>query len=119
MAMGATLQIINSTGSAIMFTGINQVNDDATWSVVPPAGTQIPNGQSVVIGMANSSVFFAPRGVGASCVFVCQSNFAAGEIDFDDPAIGAHSFNFGNTAVFDYTVTNPSGNTYVVQISLV
>lgn len=118
MAMGASLEIINQTGSAIMFTQINQVNDDATWSVVPPAGTVIANGGSTTISMGNASVIIAPRGVGASCVFVCQGNFKAGSIYFDDPAVGAHSFDFDQSGVFKYDVQNPTGNSYVVTIAL-
>jgi hypothetical protein len=118
MAMGASLQIVNNTGSAIKFTQIAQVNDDATWSVVPPAGTLIKNGSSVTISMGNASIIIAPRGVGASCIFMCQRNFEAGSIYFDDPAVGAHSFDFDQSGVFNYDVQNPTGNSYVVTITI-
>lgn len=118
MSMSASLEIINSTGSNIMFTQINTVNDDATWSVVPPTGTLIPSTQSQSIAMGNSSMIPFVRGVGANCVFMCQSNFKPGTIYFDDPAVGQHSFSFDQSGVFKYDVTNPSGNAYIVTITL-
>lgn len=118
MAMGSVLTIVNATGSNIMFTNISQVNDDTTWTVKPQAGTLITNRGQVSIEMGNSSVFIAPRGVGADCSFMCQGNFQAGNIYFDDPAVGAHSFSYGNTEVFSYMAQNTSGNNYTVTISL-
>lgn len=117
MAMSASLEIMNDTGSSLMFTSIDQVNDDATWSVVPPVGTPIPNGKSVVISMGNSSVFFAPKGVGADCKFVCEGNFKMGQVYFDDPAVGEHTFTYDDQEVFGYAVTNPTGNSYVVTVT--
>lgn len=118
MAMTASCKLINNTGSMILFTSITQVNDDATWDVNPPAGTQIQDGSSTLIAMGNSSVFFAPQGVGFSAQFVCQSNFQPGGVSLDDPAVGEHSFSLGNTARFNYQITNPQGNDYQVVISL-
>jgi len=117
MSMSASLQIINNTGSMIMFTSIDTVNDDATWSA-PPDGYRLPTGQSATISMGNSSVFFAPRGVGADVRFICQGNFEMGQIYFDDPAVGAHSFQFDQSGKFDYAVANPTGNSYVVSVTL-
>lgn len=117
MSMSASLQIINNTGSDIMFSSVEQVNDDATWNA-PSSGQILTTGNNVVIAMGNSSVFFAPKGVGADVRFVCRSNFGLGQIYFNDPAVGAHSFNFDNSGLFKYEVTNPSGNSYVVNITL-
>jgi hypothetical protein len=117
MSMSASLEILNNTGSGIMFTTVDQVNDDATWAA-PAVGSVLPTGQSATIAMGNSSVFFAPRGVGANVYFICQSNFKMGQIYFDDPAVGEHSFNFDQSGVFNYAVTNLDGNSYVVAITL-
>ncbi len=117
--MSASLEIKNATGSVIKFSSINQVNDDATWSVAPLAGNPILNGSSVNISMGNSSVFIAPKGVGADCKFICLGGeYDFGQIYFDDPAVGAHSFTFSNEKVFSYTVDNPSSNSYIVTIGL-
>lgn len=118
MSMSASLEIVNNTGSNILFTQIGTVNDDATWSVVPPTGTIIPTGKSQSIAMGNSSIIPFVRGVGANCVFMCQNNFKPGTIYFDDPAIGPHSFNFDQSGVFNYDVQNPNGNSYIVTITL-
>lgn len=115
--MSASLEILNNTGSDIMFTSVDQVNDDATWSA-PSAGQVLSTGNNVVIAMGNSSVFFAPQGVGADVKFICRSNFGMGQIYFDDPAVGAHSFNFDSSGLFNYEVKNPSGNSYIVAITL-
>ncbi len=117
MAMSASLTIVNATGATIMFTQVSKVNDDSTWSA-PSVGTSLDTGDSTTIAMGNSSVFFAPQGVGANVYFVCQSNFQLGQIYFDDPAVGEHSFKYGNTAVFSYDTTNSSGNSYTVTVTL-
>ena len=96
---------------------MGQVNDDSTWSA-PPTGSKYNNGESFTIAMGNSSVPFAPQGVGFNMGFVCQSNFEAGGIYLDDPAVGAHHFTYGNTSVFSYPTQNPSGNSYTIQIEL-
>ena len=62
--------------------------------------------------------FFAPRGVGADVRFICQGNFEMGQIYFDDPAVGAHSFQFDQSGKFDYAVANLTGNSYVVSVTL-
>lgn len=118
MAMSATITLVNSTGSMLLITGVNPVNDDATLVGIK-AGDRIPNGASETLVMANSSVFIAPKGVGADITFVCQSNFQPGEIYLDDPAVGQHTFTFGNLPVFSYNVTNPAGNNYFVTVALV
>lgn len=102
MAMSASTKIVNNTGSVIKFTNVSQVNDDATWDVNPAAGTDITNGNSMLISMGNSSVFFAPKGVGFNATFVCQSNFQIGSVYLDDPAVGAHHFDYGNQEIFKY-----------------
>jgi hypothetical protein len=117
MSMAASLEILNNTGSMIMFTSIDQVNDDATWSA-PSKGDKLQTGKSATISMGNSSVFFAPRGVGADVRFICAQNFEMGQIYFDDPAVGAHSFQFDQSGNFNYAVTNPTGNSYVVAVTL-
>jgi hypothetical protein len=117
MAMSASLTILNNTGSDIIFTAVSQVNDDATWSA-PGIGDTLSTGNSTVIAMGNSSVFFAPKGVGANVYFICKSNFAIGQIYFDDPAVGEHSFAFDQSGKFNYAVSNPQGNAYTVAITL-
>ena len=119
MSMSASLTIKNNTGSIIKFISIDKVNDDATFSVNPPVNTNIANGASVQIAMGNSSVFFAPKGVGADCKFMCQSNFEAGQVYFSDPAVGSPTFNYGNESVFHYDKTDDGGNAYTVTVSLV
>ena len=117
MAMAASCTITNNTGSTILITECSQVNDDATWSA-PHPGSRYENGQSFTISMGNDSAPFAPRGVGFSLGFVCQANFEAGGIYFDDPAVGEHHFAYGNTGVFSYPTSNPGGNSYDVDIRL-
>jgi hypothetical protein len=117
MAMSASLEILNNTGSDIMFTNVGQVNDDATWSA-PNIGDTLATGKSATIAMGNSSVFFAPKGVGANVFFISKNTFSIGQIYFDDPAVGEHSFNFDQSGKFNYAVSNPSGNSYVVAITL-
>lgn len=116
MAMAASLQIKNKTGGKILFTQVSQVNDDATWSA-PGPGDVLNNDASVTIAMGNSSFLFV-RGVGANIGFISEKVFALGQIYFDDPAVGAHSFNFETSGVFNYHVSNPDGNSYIVDISL-
>ncbi len=118
MSMSASTKIVNDTGSEIMFSSVSKVNDDQTWDVTPSVGTHIKNGDNCLIAMGNSSVPFAPKGVGFKADFVCQSNFQAGSIHLDDPAVGKHEFKFYNKEVFHFHTTNPSGNTYVVTVSL-
>ena len=117
MAMSASLQIMNNTGSDLMFTSISPVNDDSTWSA-PAEGSVLASGSSDTISMGNSSVIFAPKGVGCNVKFICKDNFELGQIYLDDPAVGSHSFHFGNEGVFDYVVENPTGNSYVVKVLL-
>jgi len=118
MAMSASCTITNNTGATIMITNMGEVNDDAAFTA-PAVGTMIPNGQQFTISMGNDSVFFAPRGVGFNMGFICQGNFQLGGIYFDDPAVGAHSFSYTNTPVFNYPTQNPGGNVYTIQIGLV
>lgn len=113
MAMSASTTIVNSTGVKIKFTNISQVNDDATWAIQPGVGTLIDNGSSCLISMGNSSVIFAPKGVGFDATFVDQ-NLNIGRIYLDDPAVGAHHFQTGGDFKFD--IQNPSGNNYTVTI---
>ncbi|MBE0370348.1 hypothetical protein [Pseudoalteromonas aurantia] len=119
MSISASVTLINKTGSAIKITQCSHVNDDATFSGIS-VGDVIENGSSEKLKMGNSSVFLAPRGCGCDISFICQSNFEIGNIVFDDPAVGAHSFSFGNTEVFAYT---PGGDTsssdYTVTVSLI
>jgi hypothetical protein len=121
MAMGASLQLVNKTGYKIQFTSITQVNDDATFNINPAVGSIIDNDQSCLISMANSSVPFVPKGVGANAVFSCSVEFGSGgTIYFDDPAVGEHSFQFSSIpapGAFKYDVQNPDGNSYVVTIT--
>ena len=117
MALSAALTIKDSTGSLIKFTKVSPVNDDSTFSGIK-VGDSLQNGQSATQAMGNSSVVIAPKGCGADIQFVCQSNFEIGEVYLDIPAVGAHSFRYGNQDVFDYQTENPSGNNYTVTVSL-
>lgn len=112
MSMSASCTITNKTGGVIMFTTINKVNDDATWGINPPVRTRLENGQSCQIAMGNSSIF--PRGVGFNATFV-DGNFNVGDIYLDDPAVGAHHFAFNGN--FQFTDSNPAGNSYDVTIN--
>ncbi len=114
MSMSASCEIVNNTGKVIVFTNISQVNDDATWSINPPVGSKIQNGESCLISMGNSSVIFAPRGVGFNAVFV-DADLDTGQVYLDDPAVGAHHFQFGGN--FQFADSNPNGNSYVVEVS--
>ena len=111
MSMGASTQIVNNTSGIIMFTSIRKVNDDATWSINPPVGTKIKPGDSCTISMGNASFF--PRGVGFDSEFV-NTNLDTGGVYLDDPAVGKHHFSTNGN--FKFTITNPSGNTYVVDV---
>ena len=112
MAMGAQCTITNDTGSNIVFSSVGQVNDDSTWSVNPAPGTVIADGGTCVISMGNRSVF--PRGVGFNAQFVAPS-LKTGGIYLDDPAVGAHHFDFSGD--YNYKATNPSSNNYYVTIT--
>ena len=114
MAMAASTQIINKTNEVIMFTSISKVNDDSTWAIEPSVGTQIDVGDSCTISMGNSSVPPFVQGVGFNAQFV-DSSFQLGKIYLDDPAVGEHHFSTGGN--FNYKITNPTGNTYVVEVS--
>lgn len=114
MSMSASCQILNYTGGTIMFTSVTRVNDDATWSVEPSVGTHIEHGKSCTVSMGNSSVFFAPRGVGFKAEFADQK-LNMGMVYLDDPAIGPHEFKFKGP--FKISEENPRGNSYVVRIN--
>lgn len=114
MSMSASCKITNSTGGLIVFTNINQVNDDATWSITPNNTSKIKNGDSCQISMGNSSVIFAPKGVGFDATFV-DSNLDTGRIYLDDPAVGEHHFTTGGN--FNYEISNPNGNSYFIVIT--
>jgi hypothetical protein len=119
MAMGASLTIKNHTGHPLFFFSVLPVNDDATFSGIS-FGDQIQSGGQKTLAMANASVFFAPKGVGADLRFLCLNpgHEAAGNVYFSDPAVGSPTFHFGNQPVFLYTETNPNGNAYVIDIKL-
>jgi hypothetical protein len=119
MAMGASVTIENQTGSVIMVTNCSHINDDPTFYGIAK-GDILKNNESLTLSMGNASVFFAPRGVGCAIEFICQGNFSSGEIKFDDPAVGKHSFTYGGEDKFSYNETNPGGaNSYVISISLI
>jgi hypothetical protein len=116
--ISASITITNNTGSPLTFTTVDQVNDDADWSA-PAVGSTLQPCASVTISMRNKSVI-PPRGVGANIAFTCQINTDSGSIYFDDPAVGAHSFDFGNETVFSYTQANvESDNSYNITVGLV
>jgi len=110
--MSASTRITNNTGGIIKFTSISQVNDDATWDVQPGVGNIIQNGESCLISMGNSSFF--PKGVGFNATFV-DSDLSIGKVYLDDPAVGTHHFTTGGDFKFD--IQNPSGNTYLVNVT--
>lgn len=118
MAMTASCKITNNTGSEIVITSMGQVNDDASFQA-PPAGTKYANGESFTISMGNDSFPLAPKGVGFDMGFICLGNTQIGGVYLDDPAVGSHSFSYGNTKSFAYTTENPGGNVYDVNISSV
>lgn len=109
--MSASCTITNNTGGTLVFSNISKVNDDATWSINPPVGTKIENGQSCQIAMGNNSFF--PKGVGFNASFV-DSNLDTGSIYLDDPAVGSYHFSFNGN--FNYSQGNPNGNSYTVDI---
>ncbi|SMD34850.1 hypothetical protein SAMN04488029_2206 [Reichenbachiella faecimaris] len=117
MAMSASCTITNQTGSEIMITQMGKVNDDAGFTA-PSIGTKVSNGESFTISMGNDSFPIAPRGVGFNMGFIDFGNQQLGSIYLDDPAVGAHQFNYGNTPVFDYPTQNPGGNVYDIQIKV-
>ncbi|MFT6779343.1 MAG: hypothetical protein ACJAV1_003286 [Paraglaciecola sp.] len=119
MSISASVTVINKTGSSIKITQCTHVNDDATFSGIS-TGDVIENGNRQALKMGNSSVFFAARGCGCNIQFISQANFELGNILFDDPAVGEHSFSFGNTDVFAYTVGgDTSKSDYTVTVSVV
>jgi hypothetical protein len=118
MSISASLTVVNKTGSLIKITSCTHVNDDATFSGIS-TGDTIDNGKDRKLKMGNNSFVLAPRGCGCDIQFICQSNFDSGEIVFDDPAVGEHSFSFGNKNVFAYTVDGDSNSNYTVTINLV
>ena len=116
MSMGASITVVNNTGSTIMFTSVTKVNDDPTFSGISK-GQKLAAAASATLSMANSSAFPFVRGVGANIQFT-NSNFDMGGITLDDPAVGAHSFSYLNGAEFTYHTTNPNGNSYTVVVGL-
>lgn len=143
MALSASLTIKNSLqsapeymGSSITFTAIDQVNDDATWSV-PEANSILKSGLTANLAMGNSSVFFAPRGCGANVFFTYnymqdgEIYSQYGQIYLEIPAVGEHTL-WGHTNAippgnpkpttaipeFAYAITNNGGgNNYQVEVS--
>lgn len=111
--ISATVTVKNECSSFIVFTSVGQVNDDAEWSVSPAVSTKLQPGQTMTIGMGNESAPF-PKGVGFSSQFI-DSQYEVGSLGFDDPAVGAHSFSSGGP--FNFAITNPSNNNYVVVIT--
>lgn len=109
--MSASCTITNNTGGIIVFSSIGQVNDDSTWSIHPPVGTKIANGESCQIAMGNGSFF--PRGVGFNASFV-DSSLNTGGVYLNDPAVGEHHFEFNGR--FNFSDSNPNGNSYNVDI---
>lgn len=112
MSMSASTQIINDTSGILMFTTIGKVNDDATWAINPPVGTKLNNGESCTISMGNASFF--PRGVGFAAEFV-TAELETGGISLDDPAVGKHEFTTNGN--FNFAISNPNGNSYVVKVT--
>ena len=118
MAISASLQIFNSTSNNIKITGVSKVNDDATFAGIE-IGDIIKPDCSETLAMGNSSVFIAPRGCGADVSFViANDNIDIGDIHLDIPAVGKHHFTFANEDVISYEVSNPSGNNYIVRVSV-
>jgi hypothetical protein len=112
MSMSASCIITNNTGGTIVFSTINKVNDDSTWSVNPGVGTKIKDGGTCQIAMGNASFF--PKGVGFAASFV-DSNLDTGGVTLDDPALGKHEFTYNGN--FTFTAANPNGNSYTVNIT--
>jgi len=117
MAMSASCTITNNTGSTIIISAIGPINNDPGWSA-PGAGQKFKNGESFTIYMGGESLPITPEAVGFNLTFVCQSHQQTGGILFSDPAVGAHSFTYANTAIFDYSTQNPTGNSFSVEVSL-
>ncbi|MDJ0744885.1 MAG: hypothetical protein QNJ32_16185 [Xenococcaceae cyanobacterium MO_167.B27] len=117
MAASASLTLVNKTGSPIKITKVKSINNDSTFVGIN-VNDVIENEyqQTQVIG--NSSVVIASQGCGAYIGFVCESNFELGEVYLNIPAVGAHSFQYGNKEVFVYKTENTSENNYIVTISL-
>lgn len=110
--ISATVTMTNNTGNNIKFTNISQTNDDAEWGVNPPAPELVVNGSNVLVSMGNESVI-PPRGLGFNANFF-DSQMNVGSINFDDPAIGAHSFS--TSGPFNFAYTN-DGDNYFVSIT--
>ncbi|HXM01223.1 MAG TPA: hypothetical protein VN939_01385 [Chthoniobacterales bacterium] len=116
MALSASLEVINNTGSEIVVSDVDQVNDDSTWNA-PSSGTVVLNGQSVIVAMGNSSVFLAPQGCGCNFKFT-NAQSQTGNIYLDVPAVGEHTLNGGTVEnEFTYSFSNPTGNSYIATIS--
>ena len=110
--MSATVTMKNDTGGLIKFTNINPTNDDAEWGVNPPAPEAVAQGASVLVSMGNESAPF-PKGVGFNSNFF-DSAMNVGALNFDDPAVGKHSF--ATSGPFNFVYTN-SGDNYYVTIT--
>ncbi|OMH33607.1 hypothetical protein [Motiliproteus sp. MSK22-1] len=118
MALSASLKIVNHTSYSIKITSVEKVNDDSTFAGID-VGDVIASDGSETLAMGNSSVFIAPKGCGADIGFVIgDTNMDLGAIRLDIPAVGAHSFSYGNESVVSYDTTNPSGNNYEVAVGL-
>ena len=117
MAASASVRIVNDTDSLILITGVSHVNDDPTFHGIK-SGDRLSSGESKTLSMGNESFIGFPRGVGCDITFVCQENFKPGHVHFDDPAIGKHSFSFGDTSAFHYKTETESDDFYQVKISL-
>jgi len=118
MSMSASCTFTNSTGSVIKITTMGTVNDDASFNA-PPVGTVYQPNDQFTISMGNSSVPFAPRGVGFNMGFICQSNFDIGGVYFEDPAVGTPNWSYGNTTAFAYAEAGGNGgNVYTVDLKL-
>jgi hypothetical protein len=118
MAMGASLEICNQTGDVMRITSIDPMNSCSTWAFYPPIGQNVPHTESCLVAMGNASTVITPLGVGCDCQFKCDSNGQAGAIFMDLPAVGGIGFKYGNPAIFNYEVSNPRGNSYVVVVSV-
>jgi hypothetical protein len=116
MAIRANVNIINNTKTSIKIIDISPVND-VSYHTYPEVGSVVEPGGSVHIEVGNLSVFFASRGTGFSFKFIDVEDLELGEVYFDDPAIGAHSFRFGNEKVFKYVDKETSDRHYDVTIS--
>lgn len=143
MALSASLTITNNLtsttdhmGSSITFTAIDQVNDDATWSV-PATNSVLQTGLTANLAMGNSSMIPFVRGCGANVFFTYnymqdgQIYSQYGQIYLEIPAIGPHTL-WGHTnpvpagnpvpptpiPAFAFAITNNGGgNNYQVDVT--